>query len=122
MLGLGLQTRQAVFLLPADPRNPFAYAHTAPDMLKVPALAKGAPPGPVKVIGTEYWPLPWYLRARPETGYWAEPPADCDAALVFTEADQAERVRSCLQGEYRESFLGLRPGVLLVVFTRSQGQ
>ena len=42
---LGWQTRQAVFLRPADPRNPYAYVQAVPDMLKVPALAAAAPPG-----------------------------------------------------------------------------
>ena len=122
VLGLGWQTRQAVFLRPADPRNPFAYVHTAPDMQKVPALAAAAPAGPVKIISKEYWPLPWYLRRRPETGYWTEPPADCDGALVFAEADQAGAVRSRLRGDYRESLLGLRPGLMLVVFARQADQ
>jgi len=121
VLALGWQTRQAVFLRPADPRNPFAYVHTAPDMLKVPALAAAAPAGPVKVISREYWPLPWYLRRRPETGYWPEPPADCDGPLVFADAEQAAAVRARLHGDYRESFLGLRPGFVLVVFTRVGG-
>lgn len=116
--GLGWQTRQAVFLRPADERNPFAYVHTVPDMLKVPAIAAAVPAGPVKVIGHEYWPLPWYLRARPAVGFWTEAPADCDGELVFVEADQAEAVRARLKGKYTESFLGLRPGVLVVVFTR----
>ena len=115
---LGWQTRQAVFLRPADERNPFAYVHTVPDMLKVPALAAQAPAGPVKVISREYWPLPWYLRGRPETGYWAAPPADCDGALVLVEPDQADAVRARLRGRYQESFLGLRPGFVLVVFAR----
>lgn len=117
-LSLGWQTRQAVFQRPADERNPFAYVHTVPDMLKVPALATKAPPGPVKVIAREYWPLPWYLRSRPGTGYWADPPADCDGALVFADADQAEAVRVRLRGKYQKSFLGLRPGVVMVVFMR----
>lgn len=113
----GWQLRQAVFLRPADPRNPYAYVHTAPDMLKVPALAAAAPPGPIKVISEEYWPLPWYLRARGEVGYWTQPPADCDGALVFAGAGEAGAVRARLHGPYRESFLGLRPGFVLVVFT-----
>jgi len=118
LLGLLWQTRQAVFLRPADPRNPFAYVHTVPDMLKVPALAASVPEGPVKVIAGEYWPLPWYLRARPLTGYWYEAPEDCDGALVFADLAQADTVRSRLHGKYQESLLGLRPGVLLVAFAR----
>jgi uncharacterized protein (TIGR03663 family) len=118
VLGLIWQMRQAVFLRPADERNPFAYVHTVPDMKKVPAIAAAAPPGPVKVISTEYWPLPWYLRQRAETGYWTEPPADCDGALVFADVAQADAVRGRLKGKYREGFLGLRPGFVLVVFER----
>jgi hypothetical protein len=58
------------------------------------------------------------LRARPAVGFWTEAPADCDGELLFVEADQAEAVRARLKGKYTESFLGLRPGVLVVVFTR----
>ena len=120
VLSLIWQMRQAVFLRPADERNPFAYVHTSPDMKKVPALAAAAPAGAVKIISPEYWPLPWYLRHRPETGYWKEPPADCDGALVFADAAQAGAVRERLKGKYRESFLGLRPGFVLVVFERKR--
>ncbi len=118
VLSLIWQMRQAVFLRPADERNPFAYVHTSPDMKKVAALADAAPVGPIKIISPEYWPLPWYLRHRPETGYWKEPPADCDGALVFADAAQAGAVRERLKGKYREGFLGLRPGFVFVVFER----
>jgi uncharacterized protein (TIGR03663 family) len=118
VMSLIWQMRQAVFLRPADERNPLAYVHTSPDMKKVPDLATAAPAGPIKVISPEYWPLPWYLRHRPETGYWTTPPADCDGALVFADAEQADIVRGRLKGKYREGFLGLRPGFVLVVFVR----
>ncbi|HVT73792.1 MAG TPA: flippase activity-associated protein Agl23 [Lacunisphaera sp.] len=119
LVALGWQTREAVFQRPADPRNPFAYVHSAPDVKKVPALAAAAPAGPVKVISREYWPLPWYLRRRTDVGYWASPPADCDGALVFADARQAGAVRARMHGHYHEGFLGLRPGFVLVVFERT---
>jgi predicted membrane-bound mannosyltransferase len=115
------QTRQAAFRLPADPRSPFAYVHSSPDVLKVRPLADAAlarhPGDVVKVVSEEYWPLPWYLRHLANVGYWNTPPADCDAALVITSASFAAEVRPRLHGLYRESFLGLRPGFLFVVFT-----
>jgi uncharacterized protein (TIGR03663 family) len=115
------QTRQAAFRLPADPRSPFAYVHSSPDVLKVRPLADAAlarhPGGVVKVVSEEYWPLPWYLRHLANVGYWNTPPADCDAALVISSASLAAEVRPRLHGLYRESFLGLRPGFLFVVFT-----
>lgn len=116
------QTRLAVFLRPADARNPYAYVHSSPDVLKFRPLVDAAlarrPDGIVRVIGGEYWPLPWYLRGLSRVGYWSEPPADCDGAVVVTTMDYADTVRSRLHPPYRETFLGLRPGVLCAVFTR----
>jgi uncharacterized protein (TIGR03663 family) len=116
------QTRLAAFSRPADPRNPYAYVHSSPDVLKYRALAETAlatsPQGIVRVIGREYWPLPWYLRGLPRVGYWSTPPEDCDGALVITTESEAPAVRQKLRDHYRETFLGLRPDVLCVVFTR----
>jgi predicted membrane-bound mannosyltransferase len=112
-----------VFLRPADARNPFAYVHSSPDVRKLRELAEAAlarqPAGIIRVISEEYWPLPWYLRTVPATsvGYWPAPPAACDGALVIASAAQAVAVRARLRGDYHESYLGLRPGFLCVVFT-----
>ena len=121
---LGVQLMQmnlAVFLRPADARNPYAYVHTSSDILKIRGLAVAAvaraPGGAVRVIGEEYWPLPWYLRGLPRVGYWSEAPAECDGALVIATAAQAGVVRARLHGDYRESYLGLRPEFLCVIFT-----
>lgn len=116
------QTDLAAYLRPGDARNPLAYVHPSPDVRKLrPLIAQArvdGASGPVKVIGPEVWPLPWYLRGLDEVGYWPEPPAECDGAVVVTAANLAETVRDRLTGNYRESFLGLRPGYVLVVFTR----
>jgi hypothetical protein len=115
------QTWRVAFLRPTDYRNPYAYVHSSPDVLKYRALAEAAlaraPGQPVRVIGEEYWPLPWYLRGLPRVGYYSTPPADCDGALVVASATQADTVRAQLRGAYRESFLGLRPGVVCILFT-----
>jgi len=117
---LALQTKFAAFDRPYGAGNPLAYVHSGADVKKVPALARQAGAGAIKAIGEEYWPLPWYLRASPNVGYWTTPPADCDAALIFATQTQAEAVRARLHGRYRENLLGLREGVLLVVFTREK--
>lgn len=116
------QTDLAVYLRPGDARNPLAYVHASPDVRKVrplvdQTLARGVE-GPIRVISSEVWPLPWYLRGLHGVGYWTEPPADCDGAVVIVGADQADLVRSRLTGSYEESFLGLRPGFVVIVFTR----
>lgn len=117
LLLLGWQAWQGAFFRPADPRNPLAYVHTSPDLRRLAELAALAPAGPVKVISREHWPAPWYLRARPDVGYWAEPPSDCDGALVIASADLAEDVQARLRGKYTTRFLGLRPGFVFVVFS-----
>jgi uncharacterized protein (TIGR03663 family) len=105
----------------SDARNPYAYVHSSPDVLKFRALAEAAlarsPGGPVRVVSEEYWPLPWYFRGLDRVGYWSAPPADCDGALVIASAGLANAVRSRLHGAYGESYLGLRPGFVCVVFT-----
>lgn len=115
------QTRLAVFQRPADSRNPYAYVHTSPDIFKVRPLADAAtaraPGGVIRIVSEEYWPLPWYLRGVPNVGYWATPPASCDGPLIIASVAQATAVRKLLHGEYRETYLGLRPGFLCVAFT-----
>jgi predicted membrane-bound mannosyltransferase len=115
------ETKRVVFRYPTDARNPYAYVHSSPDVLKYRALAEAAlasaPEQPVRVISEEYWPLPWYLRGLPRVGYWSTAPETCDGALVIASATQAVAVRERLHGKYRESYVGLRPGVICVVFT-----
>lgn len=115
------QSGRAAFLRPADQRNPYAYVHSSFDVLKYRALAEAAsarfPHQPIRVIGEEYWPLPWYLRGLPNVGFYSVPPDDSDGALVIVSATQADAVRARLRGTYRESFLGLRPGFVCILFT-----
>ena len=81
----------------SDARNPYAYVHSSPDVLKFRAAAeaaRGRSPGePVRVISEEYWPLPWYFRGMGGVGYWTSPPADCDGALVVASAGLADAVQ-----------------------------
>jgi hypothetical protein len=66
-------TRQRVFLHPADETNPYAYAHTSEDLLGLPAeidnLAQqnGIASPRIAVIASDPWPLPWYLRHFPKS-------------------------------------------------------
>ncbi len=126
ILTLVPQLWRVAYLRPADQRNPWAYVHSAPDVLKIRPLVEAAlaAPGsaalPVRIVSDEYWPLPWYLRGLPSVGYWSEPPADCDGAVVIASQSRTDAVRARLQGRYRETVLGLRPGVLLGVFIRDE--
>ena len=69
---LASQARLASGRLAADQRNPWVYAHTSKDLLRLVdrvlgvARTHGAPAQlPVNVMAPagDYWPLPWYLRS-----------------------------------------------------------
>ena len=68
---LAWQAYRASYLLPSDPRNPYVYAQTVDDILRLDEdlrqLAQaGARDEAVRLSviwdGPYYWPLPWYLR------------------------------------------------------------
>jgi uncharacterized protein (TIGR03663 family) len=72
------QAVAASFRFAADPRNPYVYAHTTPDVLEVAArftqLAESHPAGramPLQVVTrVNPWPLPWYLRKLTGVQWW----------------------------------------------------
>jgi uncharacterized protein (TIGR03663 family) len=115
-------TRQRVFVHPADEANPYAYAHTSEDLLALPAeierLAhQNAIAAPrIAVIAADPWPLPWYLRHVADVGFWqpGQQPGKADFYITSTEAaDQyGEQLKDC-----RPEFFGVRPGVLTVLWS-----
>ena len=65
----------------AEPGNPYVYAQTGTDILELASeidrIGSVNPERyniPVEVVfpGHDYWPLPWYLRKFPNTGYYSE--------------------------------------------------
>jgi uncharacterized protein (TIGR03663 family) len=67
----------------ADPRNPWVYSQTLPNLLeltaKVDAVAAASPDDrhlPISVIApdSDYWPLPWYLRRYNAAGFFENVP------------------------------------------------
>jgi uncharacterized protein (TIGR03663 family) len=115
-------TRQRVFVHPADEANPYAYAQTSEDLLGLPAeierLAhQNAIATPrIAVIAADPWPLPWYLRHYSEVGFWqpGQQPGKADFYVTSTEGgDQyAEQLK-----DYRPEFFGVRPGVLILLWS-----
>jgi uncharacterized protein (TIGR03663 family) len=130
--GLAVQAYRGSFTAHSDPANPYVYAQTSPDFLKlVGAVGNIAAVAPekrdllIKVIAPpdETWPLPWYLRGYGNVGYWTSPePAFAgtgEAAVVITSAAFAGEVGTALGDGYQQSFYGLRPEVVLSLFVRS---
>ena len=121
------QAVRASYTLPADPRNPFVYAHTGVDALNLVAAieqAAAAAQGTdtavaVAVPTSDTWPLPWYLRKYRQVGYWTrvdEIPDDFRPVIVIAAADQGDIADERFGQGKRASFFGIRPGVLLNLF------
>lgn len=128
---LGAQSRRANFVYPADPRNPYAYAQTSPDYLRlvrrVEDLAAVSPDSldlPVKVVAGPYetWPLPWSLRRFGRVGYWPDAASAGDLgrpAVVIASTDAAAALGPLLEPDYQSELYGLRPEVFLTLFIRN---
>ncbi len=110
-----------------DPRNPYVYAHTSPNLMalvqRAEDIARVAPEGHdmvIKIIAPEsdYWPLPWYLRRFPNVGYWSAPPEAPDAAMVIAAIELRDSLEPRLRQDYFQETIGLRPSVLLVAYIR----
>src|SRR4029453_1720280 len=79
---LGWQAWRAAVTYAADPRNPYVYAQTVPDAVRMATRIRDLSSYhelglrmQVSVIASPYeqWPLPWYLRSMPNVGYWPAP-------------------------------------------------
>jgi hypothetical protein len=111
----------------SDPRNPYVYAQTVPDAVRMAArirdLAAVHPDGArmqVSVIAPphEQWPLPWYLRAMPHVGYWTAPgdALALQAPVIVSSMDHTAVLDDTLGDRYISEFYGLRPEVLLTLY------
>ena len=114
-------TRQRVFLHPADEANPYAYAHTTDDVLglssEITELANrdGLVNPRIAVIASDPWPLPWYLRHFSQVSFWQPGQQPGDADFYITSTDAAEQYQTQLKN-FRPDFFGVRPGVLILLW------
>jgi uncharacterized protein (TIGR03663 family) len=124
---LGWQAWRASVTYAADPRNPYVYAQTVPDAVRMAArirdlAALHADGGrmQVSVIAPphEQWPLPWYLRTMPHVGYWTAPgdAVALQAPVVVASLAHAPALDSALGERYVSEFFGLRPEMLLALY------
>jgi len=111
----------------ADPRNPYVYAHPGSDVARLGSLVEqlaGVHPDQdrmlVRVLGTDYWPLPWYLRRLERVGYWETLPPEVDAPVIITTSDRQPLLDGRLRDAYFSAFYGLRPDVTLAVYVQRE--
>lgn len=94
-LQLGWQAWRTSVVYSTDRRNPYVYAQTLPDILKLVQRTEGlagvAPGGyetVVKLIApdSDYWPLPWYLRRFKHVGWYEKLPENPFAPIVVVSS------------------------------------
>ena len=121
------QAYRACYKQPADPRNPYVYAHTGADAMNLVATVEKAAQKAqgfgtliaVAVPTPDTWPLPWYLRKYAQVGYWTrveDIPEALAPEIVIAAADQGDAADARFGRGKHASFFGIRPGVLLNVF------
>jgi uncharacterized protein (TIGR03663 family) len=115
-------TRQRVFLAPAEESNPYAYAQTSEDILGLPseiadlARRNGIEKPRITVIAADPWPLPWYLRHFTQVGFWQPGQQVGDADFYLTSTDAGDQYADQLKN-FRPEFFGVRPGVLILLWS-----
>ncbi len=129
---LGRQNFRANFKYHSSEANPYAYAQTSPDFMKlvkrVEDVAAACPEGRGTLVvvaapADETWPLPWYLRRFTRVGYWTgwdRVSAEArQAPIIIAPAAEADMFEKTSGGAaYVPSFYELRPGVLLDLAVR----
>ncbi|MEI6175704.1 MAG: flippase activity-associated protein Agl23 [Verrucomicrobiota bacterium] len=121
------QSRMATGRYASDVRNPYAYVPTQRDvetlepwLRKLGDITPGGTVEPISVVGTDYWPLPWYLRTFEQTGYWPELPDKLAfMPLVFSSTNTSEKVMHELEKTHTLLPRGLRAEVPLLMFVRN---
>ena len=120
------QTRAAIFRFPNDARNPMAYSPTSRDVIslgvRLRALRQKSPAfceGIIAVLGTGYWPLPWYLKGTAKVGYFETPPPNIeDFPVVIAMPESTLEAARYLSGTHEVFYNGLRSEVPVAVFLR----
>jgi uncharacterized protein (TIGR03663 family) len=121
------QTRWTTGRFANDARNPYAYVPTSADvenlqrwLAKIRAvLPEGERLEPVGVVGSRYWPLPWYLREFNTIGYWPEAAAvPDDMPLVIGMPEVMGDLNDRLEGSHEAVPRSLRSEVPVMVYLR----
>ncbi len=122
-----IQTRRAIGRFASDQRNPFAYVPTRNDietlgpwLEKLRLTAPQISQEPIAVVGSDYWPLPWYLRSFKKIGYWPDAPNDLSSrTIVFAMPQAAETVSASLENTHASLPRSLRAEVPLMMYVRN---
>jgi uncharacterized protein (TIGR03663 family) len=120
------QSVKATGRFETDSRNPYAYVPTMADAEKLEnwliELNRAIAPetlSPIAVVGTGYWPLPWYLRTFEAVGYWASPDASLSGmSVIIAMPQQFDATNQLLEASHVALPRGLRRDSPVMVYLR----
>jgi len=120
---LGAQSRRAVGAYSSDRGNPYVYAQTLPnavklvDRIKAVASAGAGKDTVIKTVApdSDYWPLPWYLAEYRNCGWWEDLPKDPYAPIMVISSKLDARLDDA-KTHLMTGYYELRPGVFLELY------
>ncbi len=125
-LQLTWQAWRAGFTYAADPRNPYVYAQTSPNLVelmeRVDGIARVAPSGHETVVkvmapGSDYWPVPWYLRKFQNVGFYEAVPEDPFSPVMLVSSEFKARFDDDSDRKWiMAGIYALRPGKFLELY------
>jgi predicted membrane-bound mannosyltransferase len=125
---LAFQAWRINFKYVADARhNPYLYSMPGADFLRlvnrVEELAKVSPARGkmfIRVVSSDCWPLPWYLRGFERVEYWnTSSGRDPFAEVVIGKAADGD-LEARLGGDFVGESFGLRRGVVMTVYVEKK--
>ena len=75
----------------------------------------------IAVVAADPWPLPWYLRKFPQTGFW-RPGRDPGPADFYLTSPGAEGPLASQLKDRRPEYFGVRPNVLIVLWPPAESE
>jgi len=132
--GLGMQAWKGSFVYYVDPRNPYVYGQSLPDVVRlcrrvedVSQFHDARREMTIQVIAPRYWPVPWYLRRFRNVGYYNHVPERLAAPVLIVGHPDEDNPHSTygleerLWQTYQMEFYGLRvrPSVFLQLYVRN---
>jgi len=109
-----------------DTRNPYAYTPTSRNiesarewLAQMSEVIPIRSLEPIGVVGSEYWPLPWYLRDYQAIGYWRDAdPAIKQCPVVFAMMETEDEVGVLLKDSHIALTRTLRRNVPVMMYLR----
>lgn len=113
--------------LSSDSRNPYTCVPTRSDVEHLESwlqkLIQACPPHSfpnIAIVGQEYWPLPWYLRAFPHIDFLPKPSESMEARpLIIAMPDYIATLEASLEQTHSSARRYLRPNFPIQVFVRN---